>query len=429
MKFLEKIEDAINALLEKLGSKLLQSLKNITPEIIPHYYQEISKIIPIAKEKLKALGPKLKILGIKTVGYCQHALHVVQGKIHGTILYLKSDEFKKANKKDMLLSPLTKLKGSFKVNPVKTTIAVSAAIIFFVGIKLISVEMWHVREGFLKLRAPASADLVAIEDNTLLLGTYTFDVTTQLNQAVSAEKSTPPPPAAPAAVSMSHSSNGQILTGPEVPAEKFESEEFIKAEQIAIEVRLKFESSKFKNKIALNKDLVVKIENIIKKLSIPNGITLPLDSTEKALIAQNIDQQIKDEKDFEALYQYPFIWEIDQEEIKKPNYHLAHLRQHRFNDISLQLLIEESRRNRQVYFEFVVQTINREGALIIKAHEAAIKDHLMMNVEPVVPGLPLDDEGKRIIRDKVKFEINLYFKKHQLKTQVEEVYIEYILAS
>lgn len=447
MKLLEKIEDAINAGLEKLGHKLFESLKSMTPEIIPHYYHEVKKFFPHLLEKIKALGPKFKIFFIKCIGYSQHYIHVVKGKLHATILYFRSEEFKNANKKDLVFSPILKLKGSFKVNPVKTSFAVFGIVSVLIGTKIITHEVMIVKHGLNKLRAPASTGIIIEEDNKLDLGTFTLKKITLSHGSTPVANTghgTPPdahapapkvdahvPPAAPDAhgAPIAAVDNGSILTGPETPADKFEPEPFEDIEEIAIEVNLKFENSKIKNSFETNHDFVHEIKHLIEHTGVPESVTLPLDQNERKMIADNFESHMRSNEKFKKLFASPFTWEINQEEVKKPRYHLAYLRQYRFTDIGLQLLLEETKRNRQVYFEFVVQTVNREGAGLIKHHEVEIKDHLMMNVEPVVPGLPLDDEGKRIIRDKVKFEINNYLKRHHMETEVEEVFIDYILAS
>ncbi len=190
-----------------------------------------------------------------------------------------------------------------------------------------------------------------------------------------------------------------------------------------------FKNSKIKNSIESDHNLVHELKHLIEHLGIPSGLSTPLDDHKKKQIIDNFESHMHDDAKFKNLFKTEFSWEINQEEIKKPRYHLAYLRQYRFTDVGLQLLLEDTKRNKQVYFEFVIQTKNREGVSILKHHEVEIKDHLMMNIEPVVPGLPLDDEGKRIIRDKVKFEVNSYLKHHHLETEIEEVFIDYILAS
>jgi flagellar basal body-associated protein FliL len=53
----------------------------------------------------------------------------------------------------------------------------------------------------------------------------------------------------------------------------------------------------------------------------------------------------------------------------------------------------------------------------------------LLNLEPILPSLPLDDEGKEIIRQKLINEINQFLKKHNIEGHVEEVRITYILAN
>lgn len=436
MKFLEKIEDAINAFLEKMGSGLWHKLTALTPHFIYDFKDSMKAKVSTIKEKIKSLGPKFKIILLKILGTFQHYTHLVKGVLHGFILYLKSDDFKHANKKELLLKPVKNLKSQFKLNPFKTSLAVTAVFTLVFGAKIITKELQNVAQGLKALRAPASSQMVIEEDLLLDLGAFNLKkVSHGVHMAVAGAHGAPaadahaPPPAAAAHGAAPEANMGTVMTGPELEAEKFEPKPFNEVELIPLAVKLKFESSTSKNKIETNHELMHDITHAIEHIGVPEDISLPLDTSDKVAVVKNFEQQMKTDAKFKFLFQQHFTWEIDQEEIKKPKYHLATLRQYKFENVSLQLLLEDTKRNKQVYIEFVTQTNNREGVQILKHHDVELKDYLMMNVEPVIPGLPLDDEGKRIIRDKIKFEINNYLKHHELETQVEEVFIDYILAS
>lgn len=448
MKFLEKFEDAINAFLEKIGSGLWHKLTALTPSFISEFKASMKAKIPQLKEKIISLGPKVKIILLKILGTIQHYIHIVKGILHGFILYLKSDEFKNANKKELLLKPVKNLRSQFKLNPVKTSLAVSAVFTLVFGAKIITKEMQNVAHGLKALRAPASSNLIIEEDLLLDIGALNLKKISHgvhsahggpaadahgapaadAHGAPAKDAHAPPPPAA-AHGNTSSSDMGAIVTGPEVEAEKFEPKPFNEVELIPLSIKFKFENSRTKNSIESDHEIMHEITHAIEHIGVPEDVSLPLDTSKKEAIVKNFEQQMRKEIKLKKLFQYHFTWEIDQEEIKKPKYHLATLRQYKFENVSLQLLLEDTKRNKQVYIEFVTQTVNREGVQILKHHDVEVKDFLMMNVEPVVPGLPLDDEGKRIIRDKIKFEINNYLKHHHLETEVEEVFIDYILAS
>ncbi|MCK6595999.1 MAG: hypothetical protein L6Q33_12435 [Bacteriovoracaceae bacterium] len=453
MKFLEKIEDAINAFLEKMGSGLWHKFSALTPQFFLDFKESAKEKLPVVKEKIKSLGPKFKIILLKILGTIQHYIHLVKGVLHGFILYLKSDDFKKSNKKDLLLKPVKNLKSQFKINPVKTSLAISAVFTLLFGTKIITKEMQNVAQGLKALRAPASNNMVIEEDVIVDLNSFNLKKVSHGTQsgthaegagghgapAAAAAHGAPPaeagggghaaPPPAAAHGNANSAEMGAVVTGPELEAEKFEPQPFNEVELIPLSIRLKFENSRIKNSVATDSELLHEINHAIEHIGVPEDISLPLDTSDKEAIVKNFEQQMRKEVKLKKLFQQHFSWEIDQEEIKKPKYHLASLRQYKFENVSLQLLLEDTKRNKQVYIEFVTQTKNREGVQILKHHDVEVKDYLMMNVEPVVPGLPLDDEGKRIIRDKIKFEINNYLKHHHLETEVEDVFIDYILAS
>ena len=56
-------------------------------------------------------------------------------------------------------------------------------------------------------------------------------------------------------------------------------------------------------------------------------------------------------------------------------------------------------------------------------------DRLNTKLAPIALEFPLEEEGKRIIKDKVLWEINELVKELGIKGQIEEVYIDYILAA
>ena len=98
-------------------------------------------------------------------------------------------------------------------------------------------------------------------------------------------------------------------------------------------------------------------------------------------------------------------------------------------DINLQIFLEDTRRNRQVWLDFSVLATNRNVVLYLQDHEVELKDHLTTNVEPVIPQLPIEEEGKQIIKDKIKAELNQFLEKNGIEGKVQEIYINYLMAS
>jgi hypothetical protein len=61
--------------------------------------------------------------------------------------------------------------------------------------------------------------------------------------------------------------------------------------------------------------------------------------------------------------------------------------------------------------------------------EFQLRDHLILNIEPMISSFPLEEEGKGILREKLIMEINDFMKAQGLEGQVKDLKITYILAN
>lgn len=120
---------------------------------------------------------------------------------------------------------------------------------------------------------------------------------------------------------------------------------------------------------------------------------------------------------------------VSQHLNKRPTYFKQMDRQIRFFDINLQLFVEDTKRNKQVFLDFTVLSSNRTATQFFKDNEFKVRDHLNLNVEPIIPQLPLNDEGRQIIKDKVRQELQLLLNNANIKADVVEIYIDYLLVS
>ena len=98
-------------------------------------------------------------------------------------------------------------------------------------------------------------------------------------------------------------------------------------------------------------------------------------------------------------------------------------------DVSLQIFLEDTSRNRQVMFDYSLLASNRNIVLYLKDHEDKVRDRLSTQIEPIIPRLPIEDEGKSIIKDKIRAELNEMLKEEKIEGRVLEVYLDYILGS
>jgi flagellar basal body-associated protein FliL len=113
----------------------------------------------------------------------------------------------------------------------------------------------------------------------------------------------------------------------------------------------------------------------------------------------------------------------------RPKYFLQIEKLVKFQNLNLQLFLEDTRRNRQVWVDFNALSTNRNAALFLKDHEVEVRDYLNMNVEPVIPQLPIEEEGRQIIKDKVRDELNEFLKNNGIEGKILEIYIDYLMVS
>lgn len=113
----------------------------------------------------------------------------------------------------------------------------------------------------------------------------------------------------------------------------------------------------------------------------------------------------------------------------RPKYFLQTEKLFAVKELNLQLFLEDTKRNRQVWIDFTALANNRNVILFLKDHDVEVRDYLNMHVEPVIPQLPIEEEGRQIIKDKVKFELNNFLKEAQIEGKILEIYVDYLIAS
>jgi len=117
--------------------------------------------------------------------------------------------------------------------------------------------------------------------------------------------------------------------------------------------------------------------------------------------------------------------------IKRPDYFLGEKKQFSLQNIDLPIYVENVNSIRMMTFDFTVEGSNRYIAAFFssRVNENLIKNQLNGSVEPIVPSFPLEEEGKRIIKLKLKQEINNLVKKLKIQGSISKVYINNILAN
>jgi hypothetical protein len=97
--------------------------------------------------------------------------------------------------------------------------------------------------------------------------------------------------------------------------------------------------------------------------------------------------------------------------------------------VKLPLFIESVNSNKNILINFTVQPSNKYIKEYFLKNQYIIKDKLSVTVHPVIPSLPITEEGKLIIKEKIKAEFNNLLKEKNIEGEIEDIYVNSILGT
>ncbi len=380
MNFLIKIEEAINRLIEKL----LESLKGIIPDFLFEAIKFLTQIPKILVSKIAKLKPKISIFYLKTIGYFLHYTTIIRGHIITFVMYLRSEEFKNADKKSLMTKPFKYA----KLNPLKSISTLLSCLILTIVFSVIYQNAHKIAIGTLSLRKPASVSQE--EDIYIELKNHKFEV------------------------HMGSAGGGHGAA----TAEAHEHEIFL-------DVKIETENPKEKEFLEHMEEM---LDDNLEALEL-SVTQLPISTEDQKALSEKMMKTLN--LDFKEIgHEHP-IKSITLKQIVpgRPVYFRQAERMITIEDINLQIFLEDTHRNRQVWLDFSALTSNRNAALYLKDHVVEIKDYLTTNVEPVLPQLPVEEEGRLIIKEKIRSELNQFLEKNAIEGKILEIYIDYLMAS
>ena len=115
------------------------------------------------------------------------------------------------------------------------------------------------------------------------------------------------------------------------------------------------------------------------------------------------------------------VWE------KRPPYYKISSRQIKFSNIKMPIYVEGKTSMQLVTIDVTLKGSNRYAIKYLEKKHYEFKDLLLSKLEPIIPSFPLVPEGKSIIKQKVKQEVDLYLKNRHIDGAVDEVFIEYLM--
>ena len=116
-------------------------------------------------------------------------------------------------------------------------------------------------------------------------------------------------------------------------------------------------------------------------------------------------------------------------EYERPNYYKKPSRFFELNSLRLPIYFANLNELRTVDIDITATLSNRLARMKIEKLEFSLRDHLILNVEPMLASFPLEEEGKAILRKKMKMEINQFMKDHKIEGEVSEIKLIYLLAN
>jgi len=373
LKFLEKFEDLIN---EKILNLLEWSKTNAPNSLIKaiHFIKDFPKEIKKLSSKIQ---PKIRVYKLKTIGYLQHYTTLIRGQITALFIYMRSPEFKNNKKEVLLVKPLNYI----KFHPVKfLTQTAFLGMILFILFNITTTSQ-KIIVGTKKLRAPASSEHAPEIINALSIEKIKFEIPNGAN-----------------------------------------SKEFL---TLFAKVEIKPAHEEDLNQLEQMKH---ELTSEIQKIDLAT-ISLPINHLDNEKIVKSLKQKIES-----YLIEHHKNIKIEsinfeQVQIDRPVYYRQSERTLSFQNFDLQMFLEDTKRNKQVYLDFSVLASNRNVIIFLKENEVLLRDRFSTNVEPILPQLPVEAEGRQIIKDKIRDEMNELLKEKNIEGQILEVYLDYIITS
>lgn len=114
---------------------------------------------------------------------------------------------------------------------------------------------------------------------------------------------------------------------------------------------------------------------------------------------------------------------------ERPDYYKKETRHLDFTNLRLPVYFANVNELRSIDIDFNVTLSNRNSRMQLSKLEFQLRDHLILNVEPMIASFPLVEEGKEILRQKLLIEINQFMKERKIEGEVQELKLIYILAN
>ena len=113
----------------------------------------------------------------------------------------------------------------------------------------------------------------------------------------------------------------------------------------------------------------------------------------------------------------------------RPSYYKKQARHLSITSLKLPVYMPKLNEIRSIDIDFSATMSSRMSRMKLAKMEFELRDHLILNVEPMVASFPLEEEGKEILRKKLTLEINDFMIANKIEGQVQEIKLIYILGN
>lgn len=99
--------------------------------------------------------------------------------------------------------------------------------------------------------------------------------------------------------------------------------------------------------------------------------------------------------------------------------------------VSMPVYIKNQKKMQSLQIDFTIISSNRYIREFFQQtqKENILRDRLNSTIEPVIPTFPLENEGKIILKEKIKLEINNLIRELKINGEIKEIYIHSIISS
>lgn len=112
----------------------------------------------------------------------------------------------------------------------------------------------------------------------------------------------------------------------------------------------------------------------------------------------------------------------------RPKYYKRNEKELLIANVVVPSYIEGSTSLKKLNVDFTIISSNRYIREYFYDNSYLIEDVFNTRIEPMIPGFPLGDEGKLILKEKIKIELDALLKRMKIEGQIDQVYISSILA-